>query len=447
MTWNPDDWRTRTALQQPDWPDAAAALAVGKELAAWPPLVFAGEVRDLKASLAEVAKGNGFLLQAGDCAESFHDHSASRVREMLKVLLQMSAIVTYAAGTPVVKIARTAGQYAKPRSSPTEMVDGVELPSFRGHIVNSEEPTLEARTPDPQRMLAAYHRAASTLNLLRAFTHGGFADLTRVHAWNQEFIASSPQGKRFERLAAEIDRALTFMRAIGVQTDDPRLHQVDVWTSHEALLLEYEQALTRTDSLTGDWYDCSGHMLWIGERTREPDGAHVQYLAGVNNPIGCKVGPTATPEDVKRLCAILDPEREAGRLTLISRMGKDKVTDTLPSLIEAVRAEGWPVIWQCDPMHGNTITASNGRKTRRLEDVVTEIDGFFAVHRSLGTHAGGVHLEITGDAVTECLGGETELTEDDLPRAYSTLCDPRLNGRQAIDLAFHVADLVVAEQH
>jgi 3-deoxy-7-phosphoheptulonate synthase len=443
MTWTPDDWRGLSALQQPDWPDPAAVTTAAKELAQWPPLVFAGEVRDLKSSLAEVAHGNAFLLQAGDCAESFHDHSASRVREMLKVLLQMSAIVTYAAGTPVVKIARTAGQYAKPRSSPTETVDGVELPSFRGHIVNSEDPDATARIPDPRRMLDAYHRAASTLNLLRAFTHGGFADLTRVHAWNQEFIASSPEGKRFEKLAAEIDRALEFMRAIGVQTDDPRLHQVDVWTSHEALLLEYEQALTRTDSLTGDWYDCSGHMLWIGERTRDPDGAHVRFLSGVGNPIGCKVGPSATPEDVKRLCEVLDPDREPGRLTLISRMGKDKVRDSLPALVEATRAEGWPVIWQCDPMHGNTFTSSNGKKTRNLSDIVNEIDGFFEVHSSLGTHPGGIHLEITGDAVTECIGGETALTEDDLPRAYSTLCDPRLNGRQAIDLSFHLADLIV----
>ena len=443
MTWTPEDWRERVALQQPEWPDPDAVMTASKELSTWPPLVFAGEVRDLRSSLAQVAAGNGFLLQAGDCAESFYDHSASRVREMLKVLLQMSAIVTYAAGTPVVKIARTAGQYAKPRSSPTETVGGLTLPSFRGHIVNSDEPSEQARVPDPSRMLDAYHRSASTLNLLRAFTHGGFADLTRVHAWNQEFIGSSPQGQRFERLAAEIDRALSFMRAIGVQMDDPRLHQVDVWTSHEALLLEYEESLTRTDSLTGDWYDCSAHMLWIGERTRDPDGAHVRFLSGVKNPLGCKVGPTATPEEVVRLCEVLDPDREPGRLTLISRMGRDRVADALPPLIEAVRDGGWPVIWQCDPMHGNTFTSSNGRKTRRFEDVVGEIDGFFAVHRSLGTHAGGIHVEITGEAVTECIGGESALTEDDLPRAYSTLCDPRLNGRQSIDLAFHVADLIV----
>jgi len=443
VTWTPEDWRERVALQQPEWPDPDAVMTASKELSTWPPLVFAGEVRDLRSSLAQVAAGNGFLLQAGDCAESFYDHSASRVREMLKVLLQMSAIVTYAAGTPVVKIARTAGQYAKPRSSPTETVGGLTLPSFRGHIVNSDEPSEQARVPDPSRMLDAYHRSASTLNLLRAFTHGGFADLTRVHAWNQEFIGSSPQGQRFERLAAEIDRALSFMRAIGVQMDDPRLHQVDVWTSHEALLLEYEESLTRTDSLTGDWYDCSAHMLWIGERTRDPDGAHVRFLSGVKNPLGCKVGPTATPEEVVRLCEVLDPDREPGRLTLISRMGRDRVADALPPLIEAVRDGGWPVIWQCDPMHGNTFTSSNGRKTRRFEDVVGEIDGFFAVHRSLGTHAGGIHVEITGEAVTECIGGESALTEDDLPRAYSTLCDPRLNGRQSIDLAFHVADLIV----
>ncbi|HEX9696756.1 MAG TPA: 3-deoxy-7-phosphoheptulonate synthase class II [Actinomycetota bacterium] len=440
--WNPGAWRDMSALQQPDWPDPAAVDAVAKELQSWPPLVFAGEARTLQAQLATVAAGEAFLLQAGDCAESFLDHSADSVRDRLKVLLQIAAVLTYAAGTPIVKVSRIAGQFAKPRSSPTEMVGGVEIPSFRGHIVNSDEPVAAARVPDPRRMLDAYHHAAATLNLLRAFTDGGFADLGKVHAWNNEFVASSPQGQRYEQIATQIDRALAFMRAVGIDTDNPALHQVDVWTSHEALLLEYEEALTRQDSLTGDWYDCSGHFLWIGERTRAPRGAHVAFLAGVGNPIGCKIGPTADPAEVVELCRRLNPGRVPGHLTLITRMGASKVRDALPPILEAVRDSGEPVIWSCDPMHGNTFTSGTGLKTRRLDDIVAEIDGFFAAHRTAGTRAGGVHLEITGAAVTECLGGGDNVTEADLDREYTTLCDPRLNAKQSLDLAFHLADLM-----
>lgn len=442
MTWQPSDWRAQGALQQPAWPDQAAAEGVVKEITTWPPLVFAGEARNLMGDLAAVARGEAFLLQAGDCAESFADHTADNVRDRLKVLLQMSAVLTYGAGMPIVKVARIAGQFAKPRSSPTEQVDGHEIQSFRGHIVNSDEASEGARVPDPQRMLAAYHHAASTLNLVRAFTSGGFAGLDRIHAWNQEFVKSSPEGQRFEKLASEIDRALAFMRATGVQTDNPRLQQVDIWTSHEALLLDYEEALTRQDSLTGDWYDCSGHMLWIGERTRDPQGAHVQYLAGVHNPIGVKVGPSASPEEVVALCDLLDEDHTPGRLTLITRMGAKNVHDALPPIIKAVAATGHPVIWSCDPMHGNTYSSESGVKTRHLDDIVTEVRAFFQIHHELGTIPGGIHLEITGSPVTECLGGEESLVESDLSRAYTTLCDPRLNARQSLDLAFHLADLI-----
>ena len=439
-TWTPHDWRAREALHQPPWPDPDQVRATVQELRTWPPLVFAGEARTLREHLARVATGEAFLLQAGDCAESFADHSADSVRDRLKVLLQMAAILTYAGGLPIVKVARMAGQFAKPRSSPTEMVGDVEISSFFGHMVNSESPDAASRVPDPQRLLAGYHHSSATLNLVRAFTSGGFADLTQVHAWNQEFIAASPQGQRYEQLAAEIDRALAFMRACGVDTASPSLHQVDIWTSHEALLLDYEEALTRTDSITGDWYDCSAHMLWIGERTRSPDGAHVQFLAGVNNPIGCKIGPTAKPEDVKALCETLDPDGIPGRLTLITRMGAGNVAEKLPPILEAVGDH--PVVWACDPMHGNTFTSSTGRKTRHFDDIVKEVDGFFVAHREAGTRPGGIHLEITGERVTECLGGSHDLTEDDLEGAYTTLCDPRLNAPQALDLAFHVAELL-----
>jgi 3-deoxy-7-phosphoheptulonate synthase len=409
-----------------------------------PPLVFAGEARGLRDRLADVVEGKAFVLQAGDCAESFHDWNAPNLREKLKIILQMSAVLTYAASLPVVKIGRIAGQFVKPRSEPTETVGDVVLPTFRGHIVHGEEPTVEARTPDPARMLQGYHQAASTLNLLRAFTKGGFADLGQVHVWTQEFVANSPEGRRYEQLATEIQRAMSFMSAIGVDMRNPALHQTDIWTSHEALLLDFEEALTRSDSLTGDWYDCSAHFLWVGERTRRPDGAHVEFLAGVHNPLGVKLGPTATPEEALRICEALNPQRINGRLTLIARMGAERVGEALPPLVRAVRNAGHPAVWICDPMHANTFRTASGRKTRDFGHIMAEIEGFFAVHHAEGTWPGGVHLEITGDNVTECLGGGDSLSEDQLDNAYTTLCDPRLNARQSLDLAFHVAELMRA---
>ena len=442
-TWQPSSWRDHPADQQPDWPDLGSLDGVLKELGTYPPLVFAGEARALTDELAQVAAGEAFLLQAGDCAESFDAFSADAIRDKLKVILQMAVVLTYSSGVPTVKVGRIAGQFAKPRSAGTETIDGVELPSFRGHIVNDIGFTAAARQPQPERLLQAYHQSSSTLNLVRAFTKGGFADLQRVHAWNQEFVASSPEGKRYERLADDIDRTLRFMRACGIDSrDTPSLHEVDFYTSHEALLLGYEEALTRQDSLTGDWYDCSAHMLWIGERTRRLDGAHIEFLRGVRNPIGCKVGPTATPEEVLGLCEELNPDRIPGRLTLITRMGADKIAELLPPLLGAVSDAGHPVVWACDPMHGNTFTSASGKKTRHFEDVVREVAGFFEAHRSVGTWPGGIHVELTGDDVTECLGGTFEINDDDLGDRYETMCDPRLNGRQSIDLAFRVAELL-----
>jgi 3-deoxy-7-phosphoheptulonate synthase len=407
--------------------------------------VFAGEARSLQSALGQVAAGNAFLLQAGDCAESFEEFTAVNIREKLRVILQMAVVLTYSMGVPTVKVGRMAGQFAKPRSSPTETIDGVELPIFRGHIVNDPLPTSAARTPSPDRLVQAYHQSASTLNLVRAFTKGGFADLGRVHAWTQEFVSSSPEGQRYESLAAEIDRALRFMRACGVDTENnSSLHEVDVYTSHEALLLGYEEALTRQDSLTGTWYDCSAHMLWIGERTRQLDGAHIEFLRGVGNPIGCKVGPTTDPEWVLELCEKVNHARVPGRLTLISRMGADKVEDTLRPLLRVVRDSGHPVVWACDPMHGNTFTSANGLKTRQFEDIVTEIAGFVRAHKAEGTWPGGIHVELTGDNVTECLGGADAVGVEDLDTRYQTMCDPRLNGRQGLDLAFRVAELLRA---
>ena len=442
-TWSPSSWRRRPAQQQPEWPDAAGLDATLKQLATYPPLVFAGEARELTDELAAVARGEAFLLQAGDCAESFDGFSADAIRDKLKVILQMAVILTYSSGVPTVKVGRIAGQFAKPRSSETETVDGVELPSFRGHIVNDIGFTDSERRAEPGRLLQAYHQSASTLNLLRAFTKGGFADLHRVHAWNQEFVASSAEGKRYERLADDIDRTLRFMRACGIDSADaPHLHEVDFYTSHEALLLGYEEALTRQDSLTGDWYDCSAHMLWIGERTRQLDGAHVEFLSGVRNPLGCKLGPSATPDDALALCDALNPDRIPGRLTFVSRMGADNVGSLLPPLLEAVRDSGHPVVWACDPMHGNTFTSESGKKTRHFEDVVREVAGFFSAHRGAGTWPGGLHVELTGDDVTECLGGAEEISDADLPDRYETMCDPRLNGRQSVDLAFRVAEML-----
>ena len=438
--WTPGSWRSLPAAQQPEWPDPHALEQALKTLAGLPPLVFAGEARTLSSALASVAEGSAFLLQAGDCAESFHDFTADSIRDKLRVILQMAVVLTYGAGVPVVKLGRIAGQFAKPRSSPTEVVDGVSLPAFRGHVVNDDAFTPSARMPDPSRLLTAYHQSASTLNLLRAFTKGGFADLSQVHTWNQQFVADSPGGRDYENLAAEIDRALRFMQACGVDLSAAALHQVDFWTSHEALILGYEEAMTRRDSLTGDWYDTSAHLVWVGERTRELDGAHIEFLSGLSNPIGAKIGPSASVEDVLGLCARLDPSRTPGRLTLITRMGAGQVGARLPALLRAVRAEGHPVVWACDPMHGNTFVGAGGRKTRHFDHVVQEIREFFAACRSEGVWPGGVHVELTGDHVTECLGGSDEIA--DLELRYTTTCDPRLNGRQSLDLAFQIADLL-----
>jgi 3-deoxy-7-phosphoheptulonate synthase len=441
--WSPASWRERPAAQQPEWPDPAAVEQVEKKLAGFPPLVFAGEARSLTTALGAVADGRAFLLQAGDCAESFDGFSADGIRDKLRVILQMAIALTYSAGVPVLKVGRIAGQFAKPRSATTERVGDLELPSFRGHMVNDIAPTPEARVPDPDRLVQAYHQSASTLNLLRAFTKGGFADLSRIHDWNRQFVATSNEGRRYEALAAEIDRAMRFMEACGIDlAREQQLHQVDLYTSHEALLLGYEEALTRRDSLTGDWYDCSAHMLWVGERTRQSDGAHVEFLRGIHNPVGCKVGPSMTPDQVVAMCEALNPARVAGRLTLIARMGATNVETALPPLIEALRDAGHPVVWACDPMHGNTFTSVSEHKTRHLDDILAEVRGFFSVHRSLGTWPGGVHIELTGDDVTECLGGAEEILDGNLGDRYETMCDPRLNARQSLDLTFRIAELL-----
>ena len=442
LDWKPDSWKSFKASQQPIWPDNDSFQRVLEELSSLPPLVFAGEARNLTEQLAAVSRREAFLLQAGDCAESF-DTSADSIRDRLRVILQMAVILTYYTGVPVVKVGRIAGQFAKPRSSDTETVDGLELPSFRGHMVNDINFNEDSRAANPKRLLTAYNRAAATLNLLRAFTKGGFAALSRVHQWNREFVAASPAGQRYEALADEIDRAVSFMQACGMDGDKlSELSEVDFHTSHEALILGYEEALTRQDSLTGEWYECSAHMLWIGERTRDLDGAHIEFLRGVNNPIGCKLGPDANPKDVITLCETLNPEKLPGRLTLISRMGAEIVSEKLPSILEAVKEAGHPVVWVCDPMHGNTFSTENGHKTRHFDDVLKEITGFFEAHEKVGTYPGGVHLELTGDDVTECLGGGAQLDAEDLSKRYETMCDPRLNGSQSIDIAFRIAELL-----
>ena len=441
--WTPDGWQSRPAAQQPDWPDAAELDTVLTELRRQPPLVFAGEARSLGEQLAAAAEGKAFLLVAGDCAESFDAFSADGIRDKLKVILQMSVVLTYGSGVPTIKVGRMAGQFSKPRSSPTETRDGLELPSFRGDTVNDFAFDAVARRRDPQRLLRAYHQSAATLNLARAFTKGGFADLTRVHAWNQEFVASSREGQRYEALANEIERALRFMQACGIDLQDElQLHQVDFWVAHEALLLGYEAALTRQDSLTGEWYDCSAHMLWIGERTRQLDGAHVEFLSGVKNPIGVKLGPDVSPADVVALCERLNPKRQEGRLVLVTRMGADKIADALPPVIRAVSAARHPVLWACDPMHANTFSHASGYKTRRFDDIMRELEGFFTACHAADVAPGGVHIELTGENVTECLGGSDEILGEQLEQRYETMCDPRLNARQSIDLAFHVAELL-----
>jgi 3-deoxy-7-phosphoheptulonate synthase len=444
-TWSPSSWKEMNAAQQPEWPDEDALKGSLAELAALPPLVFAGEARSLKTSLAAVAEGKGFLLQAGDCAESFQDFSADAIRDKLKIILQMAIVLTYAAGMPVLKVGRIAGQFAKPRSKNDETRDGVSLPSFRGHSVNGDAFELAARRPDPARMVRSYHQSAATLNLIRAFTKGGFADINKLHTWNQEFVAESKQGQRYEQIAWQIDRALRFMAACGIDlSEESELHEVDFYTSHEALLLGYEEALTREDSLTGDYYDCSAHLLWIGERTRQIDGAHVAFLAGVKNPVAVKLGPKSTPDEAVALAEKLDPTQEPGRLTFVTRLGADAVGDKLPPLIQAVEATGRKVVWVCDPMHGNTISSGKGLKTRRFDDILGELKGFFAVHKQEGTVPGGVHLELTHEPVTECLGGAEEILDGNLQDRYQALCDPRLNARQSLDLAFELAEMLQA---
>ena len=432
-------WRDRPAVQQPDWPDPAAVRAITGEIARIPPLVFAGECDILTKRLAAVARGEAFVLQGGDCAETFDGSTADAIRGKLRTLLQMAVVLTYAASVPVVKIGRLAGQFAKPRSSAAETRNGVALPAYRGDAVNGLEFTAQARTPDPQRMLRACHYSAATLNLCRAFTQGGYADLRQVHTWNTDFVAASPAGQRYEALASEIDRALTFMHASG--TDPAEFRTVEFYSSHEALLLEYERAMTRIDSRTGLPYDTSAHFPWIGERTRALDGAHVEFFRHARNPVGVKLGPSSTPQDALALVDRLNPDNEPGRLTFITRMGASEIRSALPPVVAKVTASGAQVAWVCDPMHGNTIEAPDGRKTRRVEDILAEVTGFFEVHRALGTHPGGIHIEFTGDDVTECVGGSHGITEDDLTNRYETACDPRLNRSQSLDLAFRVAEL------
>ncbi|KZM47825.1 3-deoxy-7-phosphoheptulonate synthase class II [Labrenzia sp. OB1] len=444
--WSPESWRSKPILQVPEYPDQAAVADVEQRLATYPPLVFAGEARSLKHQLANIANGNGFLLQGGDCAESFAEHHPDHIRDFFRVFLQMSVVLTYAASQPVVKVGRIAGQFAKPRSSNFEKKGDVELPSYRGDIINDINFTTESRVPDPGRMAMAYRQSAATLNLLRAFAQGGFANLDQVHRWMLGFISDSPQGHRYQELADRISEALNFMKACGINSDSvPQLRSTDFFTSHEALLLGYEESLTRVDSTSGDWYATSGHMIWIGDRTRQPDHAHVEFCRGIKNPIGLKCGPSMTPDGLLELIDILNPENEPGRLTLIARFGADKVFDHLPQLIRAVEREGKSVVWSCDPMHGNTITAG-GYKTRPFDRILKEVESFFEVHNAEGTHAGGVHVEMTGRNVTECTGGARALTAEQLGDRYHTHCDPRLNADQALELAFLIAENLKKER-
>jgi len=446
-TWTPDSWRSKPIVQVPEYPDKEALAEVEAKLATFPPLVFAGEARQLKKELAEVAAGRAFLLQGGDCAESFAEHRADNIRDFFRVFLQMAVVLTYAGGSPVVKVGRLAGQFAKPRSSPAERRGDVELPSYRGDIINGVEFTPEARVPDPQRQLQAYRQAAATLNLIRAFAMGGYADLERVHQWTLGFVKDSPQSHRYQELADRITETLVFMRACGITSETtPQLRTTTVYTSHEALLLGYEQALTRLDSTSGEWYATSGHMLWIGDRTRQPDHAHVEFCRGIRNPIGLKCGPSLDPDGLLRLIDILNPKDEPGRLTLICRFGADRIESHLPKLIRAVRREGRTVVWSCDPMHGNTITAASGFKTRPFERILKEVELFFDIHRGEGTHAGGIHVEMTGQNVTECTGGATAISEADLSDRYHTHCDPRLNADQSLELAFLMAERLKQER-
>jgi len=445
--WAPDTWRNFPVMQMPEYPDAAKLATVEGRLAGFPPLVFAGEARKLKKRLAKVSEGKGFLLQGGDCAESFAEHSADNIRDFFRVFLQMAVVLTFAGGQPVVKVGRIAGQFAKPRSSPTETIDGVEYPIYRGDIVNDSAATIEGRIPDPERQIMAYRQSAATLNLLRAFAQGGYANLEHVHQWTLGFLKDSPASEQYNDLAKRLTETLGFMRACGITPETaPQLRTTDFFTSHEALLLGYEQAMTRVDSTSGDYYATSGHMLWIGDRTRQPDHAHVEFARGVKNPIGLKCGPSLKPDELIKLIDILNPENEPGRLTLIARFGADKVEKHLPELIRAVKREGRVVVWSCDPMHGNTIKSTSGYKTRPFDSVMSEVRRFMGVHQAEGTHAGGVHVEMTGKDVTECTGGLRAISDEDLNDRYHTFCDPRLNAAQALELSFLLAEELKKEQ-
>ena len=443
--WTPDSWRNFPIKQQPTYEDQKRLLKVEKELASNPPLIFAEEARNLKSKLAQVANGDAFLLQGGDCAESFNAFNANNIKSLFKVMMQMAVIMTFSGGKPVVKVGRIAGQFAKPRSSDTEMIDGVEYPSYRGDIINDIAADMKSRTPNPKKLLKAYNQSAATLNLLRAFARGGMADLNRVHQWNLDFMGSHPLGAKYEELATKISETLRFMESCGINSKNtPQLSETVLYTSHEALLLNYEQALTRKDSLTGDWYDCSAHMLWIGDRTRDLNEAHIEFFRGIKNPIGCKVGPSMKEDELIRLIDALNPENEAGRLNLIVRMGADKVGDIFPNLLKKVQSEGKNIVWSCDPMHGNVEKTETGYKTRDFANILSEVKQFFQIHKSEGSVAGGIHLEMTGQNVTECTGStSSNITVQDLSSRYHTQCDPRLNADQSLELAFMIGDTLI----
>ena len=445
--WSPESWRNKPVVQVPEYPDAGALKAAEDKLSNYPPLVFAGEARNLRAQLADVAEGKAFLLQGGDCAESFAEFHPNNIRDTFRVLLQMAVVLTFASGKPVVKVGRLAGQFAKPRSSDVEEQNGVTLPSYRGDMVNDMAFSEQARLPDPERMVQVYNQSAATLNLLRAFAQGGYANLEEVHRWNLEFVSSGEQAKKYAQLADRIDEAMTFMAACGLTPDAaPQLRETDFYTSHEALLLGYEEAMTRIDSTSGDWYDTSAHMLWIGDRTRQLDSGHVEFMRGIANPIGLKTGPSQTPDELLKVIDALNPNNDPGRLVLISRMGHDKVEELLPNLVRAVSREGRNVVWTCDPMHGNTIKAQSGYKTRPFDQILREVRGFFAVHEAEGSHAGGIHIELTGQNVTECTGGAQAITDEGLSDRYHTHCDPRLNASQSLELAFLVGEHLKAKR-
>ena len=439
--WSKDSWRNKPVVQVPEYDDQKALEKVEKRLSSYPPLVFAGEARRLKEHLAKVCRGEAFLLQGGDCAESFAEHNPDNIRDTFRVILQMAIVLTFGAGCPVIKVGRIAGQFAKPRSAPLEKQGEIELPSYRGDIINNIEFVEDLRIPDPERQIMAYRQSASTLNLLRAFAQGGYANLDHVHKWNMGFVKESKQGEQYEKVASRISETLDFMDAVGINSNTtPELRSVDFYTSHESLLLGYEECLTRVDSTSGDWYDTSAHMLWIGDRTRQPDGAHIEFVRGIKNPIGMKCGPSLDSDELLKLIDLINPSNEEGRLTLITRYGADNLDDHLPKLIRAVEKEGKKVVWSCDPMHGNTIKASNGYKTRPLDSILTEVKQFIDIHESEGTYAGGVHIEMTGQNVTECLGGTQKISEEDLTHRYHTHCDPRLNANQALDLSFLISE-------